>query len=127
MSIAEAAPAFDLTNTPLKCPGCGNDDKALLAVCARVWLRTSDLGPIREVPLEGRPPQAVDPVVPPSGSDTIECQAEVADEFSPICRHRGSLDDFALYASGVDVSPAAEPAVHGGPTPQPPAAGGGAS
>lgn len=122
MSIAEPTPGFNLAAIPLKCPSCENDDKARMAVCSRVWLRASDRSPFAAILLEGRPPQAVDPIIPADGADTIECQAEVADDVSPVCRHRGSVNDFALYAAGTDVSPAPDPAVHGEPTPQPAAA-----
>ena len=34
----EAAPAVDLASTPLKCPQCDNEDKALMAVCVAAWV-----------------------------------------------------------------------------------------
>ena len=116
------AAAVDVAAVALACPGCGNPDKALLAVCGRVWLRASDLTPLRAVPMEGREPQAVDPVVPITDAAIVECQAEVDDDERPICRHRATLAEFAAYAAGEAVAMVETPERDGEPTPQPAAA-----
>lgn len=94
--------AIDLIATPLKCPGCGNDDKDLMIVFTMDWHRAGDLSLVEDAER-----------TPPEPGDTVECRCPVEDDADPVCHYRDALENFALAASGVEIAAHANSALHG--------------
>lgn len=115
--MSEQAP-IDLSIVALKCPNCDNADKNQMLVCVPAWVRASD----RTLPHEIHG-QMVDPIGDALGDSIVECQALVVDDDAgdrlPICRYRGAISDFALYAENVEVAPIIDTELTGQPTPLP--------
>lgn len=98
--------SINLSETTLRCPGCGSTDTARMYIFRMEWLNAATGLPVYAQEQDVLP-------TPPEGEDSVECWAVVDDTVDPICHHRSSVDNFALYGSGVQVMPLDDSAVHG--------------